>query len=130
MDSSQRTKDKTPVKEELVKSEVESSDEDSFEGTPHQFSDSDSEEPLKKQEKRLENLIHLYSQAKGRTRGFLPSFYCPMGQSFEYLTGIAAGVFFVPRAKEVKEVMLPTAPSDAALFEMLKTACRTCRIPE
>ena len=53
MDSSQPTKDKTPVKEEVEKSEDESSSYSRGEETPPDSSDSDSEEPLVKQEKRM-----------------------------------------------------------------------------
>ena len=53
MDSSQPTKDKTPVKEEVEKSEDESSSYSRGEETPPDSSDSDSEEPLAKQEKRM-----------------------------------------------------------------------------
>jgi len=45
-----------------------------------------------------------------------------MGSSFEYLTGVASRTLSVPDNMSVRQIMIVEAPSDAALFEILKNA--------
>jgi len=122
MNSSEATKEQTPVKEEIEPSSDESSSYSRQEETPIQSEEEDEEDDFDKELARWKKLIYVYSSVKGRTKGYLPSIHSQMGSSLEYLSGIAGGVIHVARNSIIRKINLAEAPSDAALFEILKNA--------